>query len=100
MFAFEVVVFIFSLLIQHYSAPWAPIFHATGHEALLWMITNKHSKNQEDTTHKTVCTCHLNTLSSCLNKWLQQHTHALMKNQYCAFERMDSGMLVSIVTGK
>jgi hypothetical protein len=57
MFAFEVVVFIFSLLIQHYSAPWAPIFHATGHEALLWMITNNRQQTQQESGRYNTQNC-------------------------------------------
>jgi len=67
-----------SSIIQHYSTPRTIILLTACDQALLRMVGHERSKNWKDPTNETICTCHLDAISSCLYQRLQKSVHALM----------------------
>jgi hypothetical protein len=61
------------------SAFGATIFIAAHYKALLRVVCDVCWKNRKHQPHIIICTNHLYTILSCLNKQLQDGGHALMK---------------------
>ena len=51
----------------------------TGDEALLWKVSNMAGKDGMDTSNSPIRTDHLDTISACFDKRLQDDSHGLVE---------------------
>ena len=68
-----------TMLVSRHVALGAPVLSTAGNEALLWVVTDKYSKNLEDTLNPPICTHHFHPISTSCHQRLHHFLHAVVE---------------------